>query len=502
MEGKFKVLRDVLETVASEMHGGVTREQIEAVLRRTEGLIRQGTIQRSRVDAIGATKVIFETLNEPTLGDLERLEARLQDTLKILATGDLEAQQAVLTNKSLVDRAREVHQLAEARLNLLGEAAAARHDLMAEVMADADAFAAALVEPLRQFAMAHGMPLPPNQPISLPIAPGRESMIRGLFAEHPVFFVPSDFGEHIHRWPAVAHEAGHVLWYIEPAMRREMRRIVGTSERPWLPREVNGRLLFDYDAAFGGWLEEIVCDVFAIIMLGPAGFRGLCAALMDEGEPMNAVFARPDPTGRLLDEHPPPHLRVHMAAWLLDHLGYDLEMEPVLVHWQEAHQHADFLVLPVSGTRTTVSVDLEGFMVKGRLILTDMMSEEFRGVGGYPFSAVVGQELGPGLWARVRRRTNDILNGQPFHDTPRVVIAAGIEAAARSPQSKQKIAAAVRSVIVGEGQRMSDDPHFRDHSDDARIGSTSVGVARDAILLWELLNRRPGGPSQRGPSRR
>lgn len=498
----IKILRETLDALASGLVGGETSEQIEAALRRTEGLIRQTDVQISRVAAVGATKVIFDTLNEPTLSDLRRLETQLKGALALLASADHGASQAFLRNGTTVTRAQEANELAEARLRLLEDAAAARHHLMAEVMADADAFAAALVEPLRQFAMAHGLPLPPNQPISLPVAPGSESMIRGLFAQHPVFFVPADFGEHIHRWSAVAHEAGHVLWYSEPTLRHEMKRIVPSTERPRLPRPVNGRLVFDYDAAFAGWLEEIVCDVFAMIMLGPAGFRGLCSALFDEAQPMSAVFANPDHTGRLLDEHPPPHLRVHMAAWLLDHLGYDVEMGPLLAKWQETHEHADYLVLPIAGTRQTVSADLEGFMVKGRWILSEMMSEEFRGLGGYPLSAVVGQELGPGLWARVRRRTDDILNGQAFHDTPRVVIAAGIEAAARSPQSVKKIAAAVRSVIVGEGQRMSDDVNYEGHNHEEHIETRSVGTVRDAILLWELLNRRPGGAPRRGASRR
>ena len=173
--------------------------------------------------------------------DLDVVEANIARVQQLCDTAALANRPHIKTHKSPI--------LAHAQLSAGATGITCQKLGEAEVMADADAFAAALVEPLRQFAMAHGMPLPPNQPISLPIAPGHESMTRGLFAEHPVFFVPSDFGEHIHRWPAVAHEAGHVLWYIEPRCDASLTRFV-MGRRRLRPRFHLG------GALHGGWLRR------------------------------------------------------------------------------------------------------------------------------------------------------------------------------------------------------------------------------------------------------
>jgi hypothetical protein len=502
---QLRILQQTIQALATggELPSAGGREQFEAAQRRVRALIKQGELQLSRLPTgAGATSVIADTLIEPTLSDLERADRQLQASLDLLGNADSAAASAFLRNDNTVRVAREAAELGESRLKLLAEAAVARHDRMAEVMADADAFAAALVQPLRDFASAHGMPLPPNEPISLPTEPGSEAVMRGLFANHPVIFVPRDFGEHIFRWAAVAHEVGHLVWHAEPTLRREMMRIQPSSERPWLPRAMNGRLVFNIDAAFNGWLEELVCDAFAVILLGPAGFRGLVHALDDTREPLAAMFAAPDNSGQLLDEHPPPHLRVHLAAWLLNELGYDVEMKPLLAQWQKSHEDADYLVLPVQGSRQTVAVDLQGFVDKGTYILSEMMSEEFRGLAGYPLSAVSGQEIGPGVWARVKRRAEDILKGDQFHDNPRVAIAAGIEAAAKSPASVKKIAAAVRATIVGRGQRMSADANYKGHVHGEKKNTHPLAVAQDAILLWEILKRPasfrpPPGPKHR-----
>ena len=503
---QIRILRETIQAIATggEVPSG-GREQFEAARRRVESLISQGEKQLAQLPrGEGPTAVLAETLLDPTLTDLRRAERKLAASLALLTNADPAAADAFLRNDSTLRDVREASNLGEARLGMLVEAAIARQGRLAEVMADADAFAAGLVQPLRDFAVGHGLPLPPNAPICLPADPGGEAMIRGLFAQHPVLFVPQDFGEHIFRWPAVAHEVGHVLWHAEPTLRRAMYAIQLSTEKPWLPRAMNGRLVFNIDAAFTAWLEEIVCDVFAVIMLGPAGFRGLCHALKDSSDPQMDMLAHPDRSGQLLDEHPPPHLRVHLAAWLLNHLGYDVELKPLLAAWQKDHDDADFLLLPVQGSRQTVAVDLAGFVDKGTWILSEMMSEEFGGLNGYPLSAVSGQELGPGEWARVKRRADQILSDETFHDSPRVAIAAGIEAAARSPSSSRKIAAAVRGTIVGRGQHMTGDPNFfgHVHGEGSKRGTRAMAV--DALLLWEVLNRRhspPGQPGSRQPPR-
>ena len=280
-----------------------------------------------------------------------------------------------------------------------------------------------------------------------------------------------------------------------------MRNIQPTTDSAHLPRVIEGRIVFGLRGAFSGWLEELFCDAFALLLLGPAGLRGMMAALDDAQHPDRARYAHPARDGVTLDEHPPAHLRVHLGAWLLHEEGYDVEAAALLKEWQAAHGNSDGLILPVIGSQP-VEVDLEPFLRMGKTIIDALVAEDFDGIEGWSLRAVPGLEMTPGMWADVKRRASRLAVGEPFRADARVVMAAGIHAAGGASAATRKlIGKAVRASIAGRGQKLSADEHYLGHPHTPRARDRSPSQqAREAILLWELLKAPPA--AARGPHAR
>ncbi len=140
---------------------------------------------------------------------------------------------------------------------------------LGEVLADADAIAEALMAPLQRYAEAHGLDFPALRPLCAPAVSGGEAVIYGLFPDHPVIFVPDDFGDDLLRWPSIAHEIGHVMYWALEGFAADLRALVPSREPPWLPRVQGRSVIFDVHAAYRAWLPEVVADAIAALLLGP-----------------------------------------------------------------------------------------------------------------------------------------------------------------------------------------------------------------------------------------
>lgn len=449
-------------------------------------------LERDLASADGPVAILRQIINEPTLTDLEAARRGLDGAAEHLRAADLVAALHFLQYRDL---SQEFRALATSRHRyyVLRAAAEWRSDRqLAEVMADGDAIAAALLRPLGDFCGAHGVAFPRQRPICVPAERGREAVLYELLPGHPVIFVPDDFGEDLLRWSSLGHEVGHVMWAYVPGFGDDVEALVPVYEPAWLPRLQGRQVIFNLQAAYRAWLPELIADAFAALMLGPAALRGMMHAFESPSDPTQVVTVAGAPDGQTVGSHPPAHLRVVLTGWLLRRMGYGSRADELVREWTLAHGSPEVIVLP-SLFGQDVVIPLTRVTPLGEYVYEQFYTMEYDSLGGYPLSAVSGLEMTPGVWARVDRRAEQLIEDHPFNDDPRVVIAAGITAAGRRPGAQQRIARGVRRAILGLDikQRRVVDPAYAEAPDDLTTPLSPAEVL-DAVVLRAVLQRRRG----------
>jgi hypothetical protein len=358
--------------------------------------------------------------------------------------------------------------------------------VLGEMMADADAVAAAHLRPLVEFTQSRGIAFPSRRPVCVPAMPGHEAVFFGLLPEgYPTVFVPSDFGDDLLRWPAVSHEIGHVVWREMPGFARELRRSLALEVEPLIPA---GPRSFDLRRCYGAWLEELFCDFFAVVLLGPPALRGMTAMFASEArEDLVWAVARE----ARYDDHPPPQLRIQLAAHALWVMGFDAEAKQLLREWS-----AQVGEQPMYGFRALMTppfgIPSQAVEAFGRTVVERMHEHQFHALHGYSLPVIPGLAMTPGLWAQVRAEKDALIEGQVRHKDPRVILAAAIEARASSSRPSRSMAKAVARAIVG-----IDEPRRREAPPEPEHDAPGVrDEALQAMVLYQVLARRPRGGRQ------
>ncbi|MBK8012503.1 MAG: hypothetical protein IPK13_14220 [Deltaproteobacteria bacterium] len=378
-------------------------------------------------------------------------------------------------------------------------------------LADADALLAALWAPIDALARSEGLPVPAERPICVPAVENGEAIVLGLLPRgYPVIFVPSDFSASLFRWGSVAHEIGHLIWRAVPGFADEVAARMGGTGPSRLIRS-DGDLESGLVRVFGAWAEELACDFLTVMMLGPAGLRSLIESFQSPQEVELVLWAYSDSQG-YYGEHPPAHLRVHLATAMLERMGYDVEAKDLCDAWDKRHAHPEYLFLPAYPENVALSAEwVESF---GRAWLANFYEGGYASLGGRELRSVHGLELTPGLWAQVRRATIEMLDGHAVRYDPRVCIAAAIESCAISPARAARVARAVVRSILGrdaDEKRPSDrsfDPDAQASRDvvsrhgqapglrgtTGRRRGLTVADVRGAVVFGTLFDRGPSRP--------
>lgn len=486
---------DVADVISAD-----PQADVDAIIAQLRGLSpriqsiasRAGRIAGSLRGAGGPARLLHEVLIDDLTPIVEAARAAVIQTVEKL--GQLDAEDGLLyveQRARLGEHLRGLNKV-EMALDVLEAQAQWRTDpSLREVLDDADAIAAAFLAPVLSFLDAHGLRFKEGAVIAAP-GPGNESVWFDLLPKHPVVQVPDDFDEDLLRWPAVAHEIAHVIFRDVPGLAAELQEMVGAAPGAPLARVQGRKVVFDVERAFAGWIEEIFADAICMMLLGPAALHGMVQMFQAPDRPLSVTAMSVGPGGRRLAEHPPHHLRVVLAAWFLERMGYLIEPEEIRRTWDRMHGEPSELHAPID-VETYVAVPLVRFRVYGQQLLERFYTSTYRALAGYPLSAVYGLEMSPGMWARARKQSKKLLDGEPFRDDPRVVIAAAIEAAVRRPGAQARIARGVRRAVVGVGLDSApvDDVHYsRPRRKDGRLRPADI---RDAVVLGALLHRvRPG----------
>jgi hypothetical protein len=469
--------------------------RVEQVLARLEALADGAAGQddalaalSARFGALGGTGRVFVRVID------ERLRPELSAAAQVAADTATQARNApgvmaasVLSGARQLPAAQRTLDLAPTRIALLTRMAGWREDpAVGGMLADADAIAAAMWQPLQDFATHQGLQVPRERPVTAPVS-GAESMWPDLLPAHtPVVVVPDDYQDDLFRQASVAHEIAHLVWLRVPRLASQTAQVMDLQVPPRLLVFENGRVRGTLHQPFSGWLEEIFCDAMTVSILGPSGLRGLVHSFAAPADPESVTVAHATGDGGYAP-HPPPHLRVHMAARTLARMGFDADSQSILADWDRQHEHPDAVILPCAG----------GVQVRvGQQVLLDFIAPrleawydaELPALSGFRIESIPGWMMTPGLWARVRRRAAELAEGKPFHDDGRVVLAAAIEARRMAPDQAARIAKGLRRAVLGRdaGERRVKDPNYtrkQAHGHDHR----AADEFRDALLLGEIL---------------
>jgi len=432
-------------------------------------------------------KVLLDFLSEDVAVCLSSARAALSGSKPVdLLTGALRVD---LLNRDL-DRVARQHAVVRISLDL------SKNEAMDDVLADAEAISDDCLAPLRQFADFHEVKLPRSRPICLPAGVTGHLMVDVslLGPNHPVIFVPHDFAGDLMWWPSIAHELGHVILRGVPGLLADMGKAAGWTARPDLLRVQGGRVVGSPLQAWSAWREEIFCDALTVLMLGPSAVEGFLATFSNPESPDSVLTARSGP-GQQYAPHPPAHLRLHLAAFLLEEVGFITQGRALARRWNELHGFPEILdaedgsgpslMLPLADGRL-IGMGMDHALRRGTDGIRSWLHTQYRGLAGHDLLSVPGFDLSPGVWARVARASEALRKGEIPTADARVLLAAAIHAGAEGA-AVGTIASAVQRAIHGRGEaRVRGDSSRRTHSglDDMRT------VLVDALVLQEVLARR------------
>lgn len=363
--------------------------------------------------------------------------------------------------------------------------------VLGERMDDADAIADALARPLVDFGKAQGVDIPEKRVVCVPAEQGAESIWFGLLPRgYPTIFVPDDFESDLMRWPALAHEMGHLMWRDVPGLAQEIHQRTGLTVAPFL---IHSDESWDLRPCYAAWLQEIFCDTMGALQLGPPALRG---AVYFFSSPRTR---RSDPrtitvTEQSYDEHPPPHLRVLLIAHALRSQGFHSEVSEIMGRWDELVGPVKGFALPLAyGGATAVPADV--VIAPGRQLVDALLAGQFNALEGFPIPSIPGFALSPGLWGRVERTSKALLAGDAPRETARVLIAAAVEAQAAQPGAAAQIARRVSRAIVGPTEALAPRKAAQSTSVSRPSKAREIGSPRD---VWAEPSSQRG--SQRASS--
>ena len=360
-----------------------------------------------------------------------------------------------------------------------------------EMMADADAIAAAHLQPIVDFTQSRGIAFPHRRPVCIPAVPGQEAVFFGLLPDgYPTVFVPPDFRDELLRWPAVSHEIGHVVWRELPGFAEDMRQAMRLRVEPLIATSPRA---FDVRRCYAAWLEEIFCDFFAVLQLGPPALRGMIELFSPKNvPPQQLVWAASTLDRKDYEEHPPPHLRIKLAAHALWEMGFDAEAKQLLRQWAAKVGEPESYGFPAL-ISAPFGIGAESVEAFGRTLVERMYETQLDSLAGFSLSSISGLEMTPGLWGHVLKEKAALLAGDAHHDDPRVVICAAIEARAGASSSSRALARTVTRAIVG----INEPRHRADERAPVEVPSGAANELLEAMVLYQVLRRRPRAGGRR-----
>jgi hypothetical protein len=364
-------------------------------------------------------------------------------------------------------------------------------------LGDADRLAEACYQPIIDFARAKDLPLTTGYPATQLTEFDLAIWVGFIPTSIAPIFLPRKFFDRAAWWPALCHEIGHDFLASVRGLEPRLRADLGLPSAELGSRPLafsRGELdLAEIRRLFGGWFEELFCDVFATMMCGPAyvaTMQRLFCATSDAREILLVPF---DDTGQRYDPHPPRHLRLLASCTVLERAGLHADATRLRTEWEAQHTRGrgpDRILFLTGGG--AVALPLQLFTP----ILTRIVEQLYAGpcdaLGGSGLQDVSGLDYGPHEHAEGLRARDALLRGQvPIVRDPRAVVAGAVFAAFARPAAEAQILANARAAIPALGTAETVPDAYSDATPTPRADGLRLDRAAlvDAIVLREVLAR-------------
>jgi hypothetical protein len=369
-------------------------------------------------------------------------------------------------------------------------------------LGDADRLADACYQPIIDFARAKGLPLTTAYPATQLTEFDLAIWVGFMPTSIAPIFLPREFFDRAAWWPALCHEIGHDFLAsvrgLEPRLRADLDLPSADVGSQLLAFSRGGLDLRDIQRLFGGWFEELFCDVFGTMMCGPAYVATMLDLFGATSDAREILIVPLDDTGRRYDSHPPRHLRLLAGCAVLERAGLHADAKRLRAAWEARHTQArgpDRILFPFGDG--LVPLPLELFTPSLTRIVEQLYAGPCDALGGFGLQDVSGLDYGPHEHADGLRARDALLRGQvPGVRDPRAVVAGAVLAALARPDSEAQILANARAAIPALGTGETRPDAFSDAAPAADSLPLDRAALLDAIVLREVL-ARPRSRSRR-----
>jgi hypothetical protein len=377
-------------------------------------------------------------------------------------------------------------------LNVLGASVQARAEKRAASLADSEAIAAALLEPMLEHAENEGLSLKKRTFLALPQRdPARAQRV---FAHTSLLFVNDAMGD-ANRLGTLTRSVARSLVDDLPELTSEL-----SSEYGLPPGQLVATGGYDPDSArgaLGPWLPELFTDVFATFMLGPPYVRLLSAWLSKPKSPLETRLAYAQ--GRFLSADPPAALRMFAATRALEVLGFTQHAETIAHTFEAAHGTLDALYYPLGESRVQ-GIPAEFVLDELGQVLDALCTEPRDALGDVTLLDVPGFAFLHGEEARASDAAASLLRGEASRHAVRECASGALAAALARPDLNDSVFAALARSVRGAGtlQAIGTRAPAILPASPALAPSTLRAAFRDrrelraAMMLSAALGRRPG----------
>jgi len=370
-------------------------------------------------------------------------------------------------------------------------------------LGDADDLAQACYTPLVEFARALRLPLSSHQPVTYYDKKGQMGVLTGFVPTGlaPIE-LPGSFFSRITWWPALAHEIAHDFYVSTNGFDAAIRQELGLTDHAAgrYPLRVDGDAIDPSELwrIFAAWFQEIFCDVFGTLMVGPGYLWSMLAHFPSPRDRSQIVTTVVNQDGGY-DEHPPRHLRVLVALRVLEHARLEHLADEARTEWAKLHRGWPqdlWFWARIGWSHDWIHVDANSILEPLNALVDRLMTAPLKALAGFRLVDVPGVDYGPHAKAETQRVADELLQGKPVHHaSARWIVAGAMEAWHREPAREKEIMRRVRANIAAVGTF----EHAPDAYDKERLTrrSSSATNAREAFLVHTIL----GPPRARRPHR-